>query len=309
MPLRHSLYLLSLVVPSLVAQTAPSSFAGRWDFTVTTDRGSYPQWMELVEKGGAPQVRIQPRGGAVRPAAPVKQEGERLLITVMPAANNRPEVTWELTRAGDRLTGTQKNGDTISARLAAVRAPELNRPEPKSWSKPEPLLNGKDLSGWEPIGDPANSHWVIKDGVLLNEAKGANLKTTRKFDDFRLHVEVKCPDEHCNSGIYLRGRYEVQVGTEGGKQPSHEMGAIYGYVPPAREMPIRYGDWETFDITLVGRTVTVVRNGVTMHDRVEIPGITGGALDSNEAEPGPFFLQGDHTGGLMYRNITVSVPK
>jgi hypothetical protein len=169
-------------------------------------------------------------------------------------------------------------------------------------------LNGKDLSGWEPIGDASKSHWTIKDGQLVNEDRGANIKTTRKFDDFKLHVEFYCPD-HCNSGIYLRGRYEIQVGTEGGSQPSHEMGAVYGYFPAAVDMPLKVGEWQTFDITLVGRTVTVVRNGVTIHNRVEIPGISGGALDSNEAEPGPFFLQGDHTGGLKYRNITVSVPK
>jgi Domain of Unknown Function (DUF1080). len=193
--------------------------------------------------------------------------------------------------------------------LPPFRAPELKRAAPKAWTKPEALFNGKDLTGWEPIGDPARSHWVAKDGDLLNEEKGANLKTTRKFDDFKLHIELNCPGEHCNSGIYLRGRYEIQVGTEGGKLPSHEMGAVYGYIPPSVEMPMKNGEWQSFDITLVGRTLTVVRDGVTIHNKVEIPGITGGALDSHESEPGPFFLQGDHTGGMRYRNITVSVPK
>jgi hypothetical protein len=282
-------------------------FAGRWDFTVTTDRGTYPQWMEVVDNSGSPQIRIQPRGGAVRPAVAAKVEGSHLLITVANGDGNRPEVKWDLTAAGGKLSGIQKSGDTESAKLAAVRAPELKRATPVAWTKPEPLFNGKDLTGWEPIGDAANSHWIVKDGELVNEAKGSNLKTSRKFDDFKLHIEFNCPD-HCNSGIYLRGRYEIQVGTEGGKQPTHEMGAIYGYVPAAVDQPLKTGEWQTFDITLVGRTVTVVRNGVTIHDRVDIPGITGGALDSNEGEPGPFFVQGDHTGGLKYRNITVSVP-
>jgi hypothetical protein len=297
----------ALLLP-LSAQKTSNPFAGRWDVDVKTANGTYPDWMELVEKDGKQQVRIQPRGGAVRPAEGVKIEGSKLIITVSPAAGNRPEVTWELTASGDKLTGVQKRGAT-SDELVCVRAPELKRSMPKAWTKPEPLFNGKDLTGWEPVNNPANSHWVAKDGDLLNEARGSNLKTTRKFDDFKLHIELNCPDEHCNSGIYLRGRYEIQVGSEGGKLPSHEMGAIYGFVPPARELPLGTGEWQKFDITLVGRNVTVVRNGVTIHDNQEIPGITGGALDSNEGEPGPFYLQGDHTGGMRYRNITISVPK
>ena len=247
---------------------------------------------------------IQPRGGAVRPAVAAAVEGSHLLITV--AA--QPEVKWDLTASGNKLSGVQKTAEAVSAQLAAVRAPELKRAAPKAWTTPEPLFNGKDLTGWEPIGDPSKSHWVASGGQLVNEDRGANIKTTRKFDDFKLHIEFNCPD-HCNSGIYLRGRYEIQVGTEGGSQPSHEMGAVYGYIPAAVEMPMKVGEWQTFDITLVGRTVTVVRNGVTIHNHVELPGITGGALDSNEGESGPFFLQGDHTGGLKYRNITVSIPK
>ena len=302
------LYLLPLSAVLLFSQDASKPFAGRWDFIVTTDSRTYPQWMEVVEKDGGPQIRIQPRGGAVRPAVAAKVVGSHLLITVSTASATQPEVKWDLTASGGKLTGVQKSGDAVNAQLAAVRAPELKRAAPAAWAKPEPLFNGKDLTGWEPIGDASNSHWVASDGQLVNEMRGSNLKTTRKFDDFKLHIEFNCPD-HCNSGIYLRGRYEIQVGTEGGTQPSHEMGAVYGYFPAAVDLPMKVGEWQTFDITLVGRTVTVVRNGVKIHDRAEIPGITGGALDSNEAEPGPFFLQGDHTGGLKYRNITVSVPK
>jgi hypothetical protein len=303
--IKHWPFLLTaaLAIPAL-SQGAANPFAGRWDFTVTTPKDTYPQWMELVDKDGAAEVRIQPRGGAVRPAVAAKVEGSHLLITL----SAKPEVKWDLTVNGDKLTGTQTTGENATAQLAAVRAPELKRAAPKAWTKPEPLFNGKDLTGWEPIGDPARSHWVAKDGALVNEEKGANIKTTRKFDDLKLHIELNCP-EHCNSGIYLRGRYEIQVGTEGGKLPSHEMGALYGYVAPAVEMPMKEGEWQSFDITLVGRNLNVVRDGVTIHKNVEIPGITGGALDSNEAEPGPFLIQGDHTGGLKYRNITVSVPK
>jgi hypothetical protein len=169
------------------------------------------------------------------------------------------------------------------------------------------LFNGKDLAGWEPMGTAANQ-WVAKDGVLLNQNKGANLKSTRKFDDFKLHVEFNCPDDG-NSGIYLRGRYEVQVEYVPHEDNFHRMGAVYGFVPVNIDMPRKPGEWESFDITMVGRRVTLVRNGVTVIDNQEIAGITGGAMDSAEGEPGPFYLQGDHTGGMQFRNITISVPK
>ncbi len=111
--------------------------------------------------------------------------------------------------------------------------------------------------------------------------------------------------------MYLRGRYEVQVEYEPpDKNDSfHGMGSVYRFIPPATEVDPRPGQWECYDVMLVGRNVTVVRDGVLIIDNAEIPGITGGALDSSESDPGPLYLQGDHTGGLKYRNITTSVPK
>jgi hypothetical protein len=296
----------ALALPAL--PQAKNPFVGRWDLTLTGPRGTWPQWMELVEKDGKLDGRIQPRGGAVRPIVATRMDASHLIITVSTATQRAPEEIWDVTVASGKLSGARKQGESSDTQIAGVRAPELKRPMPKAWSDPEPLFNGKDLTGWEPVNNPANSHWVVKDGTLLNEARGSNIRTTRTFDDFKLHIEVFCP-EHCNSGIYLRGRDEIQVGTEGGTQPSHEMGAIYGFFAPEVDMPLGTGQWQTFDVTLVGRHVTVVRNGVKIHDNQEIPGITGGALDSNEAEPGPFFLQGDHDGGMAYRNITISLPK
>jgi hypothetical protein len=291
------------------ALRAASPFAGRWDLTVTTPNSTYPGWMEFTEKGGQPEVRVQPRAGSVRKASGVKVDGSRMTLVMSPAAENRPEMTWELSVANGRLTGTQKRGGSVAGQLAGVRAPELKRPMPAAWTAPEPLFNGKDLSGWEP-DNPKSNHWVARDGVLLNESKGANLRTTRKFDDFKLHIEFNCP-EGGNSGIYLRGRYEIQVEYEpaGTEDAFHSMGSIYGMVAPAVESPRRPGQWESFDITLVGRYLTILRNGVKTIDNKEIAGITGGALDSHEAEPGPFYIQGDHTGGIKFRNITISVPK
>jgi hypothetical protein len=306
--MRNSFFLIAVATAlALPALAQKNPFLGRWDLTLTGSNGSWPQWMEVVEKDGAVSGRIQPRGGAVRPMGPAKVENGHLQIVVQPAGRG-PEISWDLTVIGDKLSGAQKQGENAGVQIAGARAPELKRAMPKAWTEPEPLFNGKDLTGWEPVNSPANSHWVVKDGTLFNESRGSNIRTTGKFQDFKVHIEVLCP-EHCNSGIYLRGRDEIQVGTEGGTQPSHEMGAIYGFFAPKVAMPLGSGEWQTFDITLVGRYVTVVRNGVTIHDRQEIPGITGGALDSNEGEPGPFFLQGDHDGGMAYRNIRIQLPK
>lgn len=315
-------FLLTVAVAAVLqaAALAPDTklFLGRWDMTVTPAEGTpYPQWMELLEKDGKIEGRVQPRGGAWKPILGAKVEAGKLVVAVS-AAGRGPAINWELTSTGpDKLAGLEKRGDTDGPKLAGARAPKLDRPVPKAWTAPKPLFNGKDLTGWEPIGNVSNNKWIARDGELVNdnpEVAGqrgpgaANLKTTAKFQDFKLHIEVDCPD-HGNSGIYLRGRYEIQVGTEGGTQPDHEMGAVYSHYPPPAGSKLDLGKWTAFDITLVGRHVTVLRDGKMYHDNVEIPGPTGGALDSNEAEPGPFFLQGDHHGVIRYRNITISVPK
>jgi hypothetical protein len=295
------------LLTACLAQNAKNPFLGRWDVTVTAGKDTYPDWIEVQEKDGKLAAHVQPRSGGAVWASDVKLDGNRLAVT-MPGGNG-PATVWEIAANGSSFSGSLKRGEEVRGQLAGVRAPKLDRPMPKAWSDPEPIFDGKDLTGWEPIGTAA-SHWTAKDGQLINEAKGANIRTTRKFDDFKLHIEYNCPDEG-NSGIYLRGRYEVQVEYEkvDANDKFHSMGSIYSFLSPAVELPRKPGTWETYDITLVGRHVTIVRNGVKTIDNQEIPGPTGGALDSHEAEPGPFYIQGDHTGGMKYRNITVQVAK
>ena len=289
-----------------LAQHAPNPFLGRWDVTVTAGQDTYPDWIEVSEKDGKLAALVQPRSGGTTWASAVKLDGSRLTVTL--GGGRGPATVWDLAANGDSFSGDLKRGDAVRGHLAGVRAPALDRPMPAAWSDPEPIFTGRDLTGWEPFG--AANHWVAKDGELVNEAHGANLRTTRKFDDFKLHIEYNCPNEG-NSGVYLRGRYEVQVEYEAvdANDKFHGMGAIYSFLAPAVQLPRRPGTWESYDVTLVGRHVTIVRDGVKTVDNQEIPGITGGALDSHEAEPGPFYIQGDHTGGMKYRNITVQVPK
>jgi hypothetical protein len=298
----------ALLMPAL-AQKNTNPLAGRWGFNITTPRGTQACWLGVTNKGGNLEVWYQPPGGNVYQVKDFHVDGSHLTLTLSSATAGRPAMTWELEPSGGKLTGVQKSGDRTTE-LTGVRAPELKRRAPKAWTDPEPLFNGKDLTGWEPIGNPADSHWTVEDGLLVNTAHGANLKSTRTFEDFKLHFEVNCPDDG-NSGFYLRGRYEVQIEYEplADNPVERRIGSIYGRIAPRPELPRAPGQWETFDVTLVGRTVTEVHNGVTTIDHQEIEGITGGALDANEGEPGPFYIQGDHTGGLKFRNITVSVPR
>ncbi len=302
---------MAAMLPFALSQSGKNPFIGRWDFNIPNGRNGMngAAWLGINDKNGKLEVWYQPTGGNVYEVKDYKLQGSHLSLPLSPPENGRPGLSWELDATADKLTGTQKRGDKTT-QIAGVRAPELNRSMPKAWTNPEPLFNGKDLSGWEPMGNPANSHWVIDNRMLLNKEKGANLKSTRKFQDFKVHFEANLPDD-ANSGFYLRGRYEVQLEYEPLTQnpPERRIGSIYGRLTPKGNVPRHPGQWDVFDVTLVGRTVTIVHNGVTTIDRQQIEGITGGAIDANEGEPGPFYIQGDHTGGMRLRNITVSVPK
>lgn len=300
---------LAFLLLMVATLEAASPFAGRWNFNLTTPGGTRASWLGITEKNGSLEVWYQPTGGNVYRLEDVKADGKKLLLTLGKPTDKGTRTVLELEAVGDKISGTSKRGE-VSQAIEGVRAPSLSRKAPKAWAKAEPIFNGKDLSGWEPMGKPETSHWLVKDGYLVNETKGANLKSVQKYDDFKLHFEVNYPD-HANSGFYLRGRYEIQLESEPlpSNPPERRIGSIYGRIAPKGDLPRKIDVWDSFDVTLVGRTLTVVRNGVTTIDAQEIEGITGGALDANEAEPGPFYIQGDHTGGLKFRNITVAAPK
>ena len=172
----------------------------------------------------------------------------------------------------------------------------------REWGDPVELFNGKDLDNWQQFGDPKN--WKVVDGVMTTTG-GANIVSKDKFRDFRLHVEFMVPSGG-NSGIYLRGRHEIQVSDSiGGNPPSwHDCGALYSRIAPMVNACKKADTWQTFDITMINNYVTVILNGQIIIDSEEVEGITGGMLDNKEDEPGPIYLQGDH-GKISYRKITV----
>ena len=111
-----------------------NAFVGRWDLTLTSPRGSWPQWMEIVEKDGKLDGRIQPRGGAVRPIVAARVENGHLLITVQ-ATGRGPEIDWDLiassTKFGEAISGVQKQGETRKRRSPECVLPNWTAPCPK----------------------------------------------------------------------------------------------------------------------------------------------------------------------------------
>ena len=168
------------------------------------------------------------------------------------------------------------------------------------------LFNGKDLTGWKPANSDSTAEWKVEDGAMVSPGHGPELINSSSFEDFKLHIEFNI-GQGANSGVYLRGRYEVQVEDNSVQEPpSHHTGGIYGFVAASPEQPRKPGEWQAFDITLIGRTITVVQNGQTIINNYEIPGITGGALNSHEELPGPIYLQGSEDGHVMYRKIVLT---
>jgi hypothetical protein len=166
------------------------------------------------------------------------------------------------------------------------------------------LFDGKSLKGWHLRHERGANGWKVENGLLVNTPPSTDLVSDAKFQDFDLHVEYMFP-KGSNSGLYLRGRYEVQIDDAHGAEPnSHRSGGVYGRITPTSNPTKRAGEWQVLDARLIGRRVTVVLNGVRIIDNQEIPGVTGAALDDREDEPGPLMLQGDH-GGVTFREIRI----
>lgn len=278
---------------------------GRWDVTITTPTGTAPSWIEIDTSGRDALVgNIVGIVGSVRPISEIIAQGDSLRFAVphqWEAGDGDLRVVFRL--QGDRLVGQMTFPDNTTRRWTAVRAPRLTRVHAPVWSAPIKLLDQNDLNGWQPMGSP--NQWVVRNGILTSPRSGVNLRTVRTFGDFKLHIEFRYPSGS-NSGVYLRGRHEVQIEDDYGREPySHRFSGIYGFITPSEIAARPAGQWQTYDITLIGRMVTVVANGRQVICNQEIPGITGGAIDSNEGAPGPIYLQGDH-GPVEYRNIVIT---
>ncbi len=306
---------LSILLCCLFAAPAlaqPSDvILGRWDVTVQTPTGgSYPSWFEIrLRKEGELMASFVGRFGSMRYATKAEYSNGQLTIAIPKQYEAAPaELVFTGKLEGDKLSGTttDETGKTVS--WSAVRAPALLAAKAPMWGKPIQLMDGKDLHGWKLRSNQHGNCWSISDGMLVNGAPCTDLISEQKFTDFKLHVEFQVPAKG-NSGVYLRGRYEVQISDLAGLAvDSLRMGSVYGWHKPQVNAAKAPGEWQTMDITLIGRKVTVALNGQTIIDNETIPGITGGALDSDEAAPGPVMLQGDHT-KVMYRKVEITPAK
>jgi hypothetical protein len=266
--------------------------------------------LELREENGALKAEMVGRWGNARPLPKVEIAGTKLtFVSPKEEEESKTDLVFIGTLEGSTLSGKLNGPDGKTWSWTGVRAPSLKEDYPPTWGKPIALFNGRDLTGWRMDKPNSEKVWKVEDGALITPGNGPELINNSKFGDFKLHVEFNCgPDS--NSGVYLRGRYEVQIETDSiAEPPSHHMGAIYGFLAPDPEQPRKPGEWQTYDITLVGRTVTVVQNGHTIIDQKEIPGITGGALDSQEGLPGPIYLQGSEKGRVAFRKIEITPAK
>lgn len=288
------------------APRAADGLIGRWDLVVERGAQGAPSWLEVERSGSATLVgQFVGSGGSARPIAKIEFTDGTFRFAIPPQWESNPrDITFEGRLDGDRVTGTMTMGDGQTVKWSGTRAPKLRRTAAPVWGEPITLLKGASLDGWQPVGR-GESQWSVEGGVLKNAKSGSNLRTTQTFEDFKLHAEFRVP-KGANSGVYLRGRYELQIDDAAGLDPSsHHLGGLYGFIAPSENVARPAGEWQTMDVTLVGRMLTFTLNGTMVICNREIPGITGGALDSAEGEPGPLLLQGDH-GPVEFRNVVVT---
>ena len=300
--------LLSVFIGNnLYAMPVESSLEGRWDITIDFDGKPAPAWLEVRHSGNKTLVgQFVCVVGSARPVSEIHFKDGKFSFSI-PAQweQGTNDLRVEGTFDGEKIFGILMTVDGKTQNWTGVRAPVLRRTAAPVWGKPIRLTNGNSMEKWHAEG---NNQWVAENGILRSSQSGVNLVTKDKFNDFKLHVEFRIP-KGSNSGVYLRGRYEVQVTDSKGMEPAlDQMGAIYGFLVPSEMVAKEAGEWNTYDITLIGKMVTIVANGKTVINNQDIPGITGGAIDSNEGEPGPLLIQGDH-GPVEYRNIIITPAK
>ncbi len=322
---KRNAFLLLLVftligfVPSQAQRVeSDSDVIGKWDLTITMEEDQlknlgifrhglmasdgFPGWLEVKLSGFSTLVGYYVGyEGSARPIAEVhyNADEDKYHFTIPPQWMDIDDIYFEFTLKDDKLSGYKVlNGNKL--KWTGVRAPSLARKEPPIWGNPINLLTD-NMDRWI---IPANNKFKMVDGIMKNIGKGGNLITNQKFNDFKLSIEFRYP-EGSNSGIYLRGRHELQIEDSKGRADNVSIGGIYGFIAPSVNAANPPGEWQTYEITLVGRHVTVVLNGIEVISNRPIPGITGGSLDSKEGEPGPIMVQGDH-GPVEFRKFVIT---
>jgi hypothetical protein len=329
--LLSAFFLLSGISFHLIAQTSINSFLGRWSLYLPGGAG----WLGVSQEKGYIDASLLWYGGSVEPVDNIYLDGEKLVVTkvsqVVREKDNAGKtirthtltdmytfeikgegelngIALSINRDGSGVSRTKFTGKKI---IDLPPVPDLSKVK---YGEPIELFNGKNLSGWELTEKGRENGFSVLNGILVNNPvqkdgqshiSYGNLRTKNEFEDFNLKLEVNVP-AGCNSGIYLRGIYEIQIWERYGKPLDYQsMGAVYGRIAPAVAAEKPAGEWQDFDITLYKRHVTVILNGIKVIDNQPLLGVTGGALSADEFSPGPIYLQGDHD-AIMYRNIVLT---
>lgn len=313
---------LVIVAVPVNADSIPQELLGDWSLAL--DSGE-PAWMSVLEKEGRPVVHMRIYVGSDGPYDVKEIANGRIQFSLKPQRKVKGSKVYiesavDVGMKGGRLDGVLvrapsdgSEGETV--RFTGKRVPSMPASAPDlstvRFGDPISLFNGKDLAGWRTHETDKINGWSVQDGMLVNTTPKtdfsstgahANLRTEAEFDDFRLHIEFLV-EEQRNSGIYLRGMYEAQVVDRDSRmQGIQGVGAIFGRIAPSTNAGNPGGQWQTYDLTLVDRHITVVLNGVKVIDNQPVIGPTAGAIYTDPASPGPIYLQGDHT-NVKYRNI------
>jgi hypothetical protein len=279
-----------------------NAFLGKWDITATAPDGKRVYWLEVRNEGGQLTGWFLNRSGSVFKLPALTIENGELQFALP-----KSKEVYTAKVEGGKLAG-KVTTDKETINWVGVRPPKWGSYDADAqhkFGKPVELFDGKSMDTWGVEHADKPSGWSVVDGVMANTPNANNLVSKRRFKDFKIHAEYKL-EANSNSGIYLRGRYELQVLDDYGKAPeSHGHMAVYSRLAPKVNASRPAGEWQTVDATMVGNRLTVVLNGQTVQDNVVIEGITGGALDSDEAADGPIMLQGDH-GKVWFRKVTVT---
>lgn len=304
--MRNCVLLFLFAAAPLLA--ADASFNGRWDIEVPNEPRHHAWWLEVTGAGTADMKGrfVGFPGGDMNDIQKIWIENGVLHFTFdRPGQKANLHQEYSVRQAGKELRGTFTAGKQ-SLELIGHRAPVIKEKDDGSWreGKPIPLLNGKDLQGWHGVIQGKDLGWTVHDGLLSSTGGANNLETDAKYWNFKLHVEYKV-GAHSNSGIGLRGRYEVQILEDKGRPiDRHSNGGLYSRILPTENVSKDAGEWQTYDIRLVGMDVSVVSNGKLITKGV-IEGLTAIACDWEEAKPGPIILQGDH-GPVDFRNVVLT---
>jgi len=325
-----SLLFISVLLAAFAANAQkPDGFYGMWSLEI---EGGSVGWLHVFEADGFLDAELLWRGGSVLPVQNVFLVDDNNLVVMRAGEATRKDKdgndrkiivphVFEFTRSGDRISGKSlqpaRNGMKVTEmKFYGWKLPPVpSRPDLSQvkYGKPVKLFNDKDLTGWKLIDPKQANGFKVEKGVMVNDpvqkegehVSYGNIRTVEEFDDFNLKLEVNVP-QGSNSGVYLRGMYEIQVMDSYGKElDSHNMGALYSRITPSVAAEKPAGEWQSMDITLVNRHVTVKLNGTTIIDNQPVYGPTGGAISGDVFKKGPIYLQGDH-GKVSYRNIVLT---